>query len=226
MNDRQRIIELFATARPAYSRADVMRLTRVTEAELQEAGASLAITMRRRGDEEWIEWDDVAQLALDGWTPRMIAAALGRQEDDVVPYLNRFRLVELQLPIYQLRVLHYLAERQSQGRGVPRNASDIIEEELAALASEVDPEEADAAIPGFRDALRFPYSLDQAPDQAADQAPDQAPDRAAVQDYDCRYCGLPVSVKGAEICDECNRRHHPEIQLGEYGLPALEEHDE
>jgi hypothetical protein len=214
MNDRQRIIELFATARPAYRRADVMRLTRVTEAELQEAGASLAITMRRRGDEEWIEWDDVAQLALDRWTPRMIAAALGRQEDDVVPYLNRFRLVKLQLPIYQLRVLHYLAERQSQGRAVPRNASDIIEEELAALASEVDPEEADAAIPGFRDALRFPYSIDQAADQAA------------VQDYDCRYCGLPVSVKGAEICDECNRRHHPEIQLGEYGLPALEEHDE
>src|SRR5688572_15438792 len=77
ISDRALIRELFIQRVPLYSFADALRLTRTEQAEVDAAITAGDITTETFSGRLVIPWDDVARLALDRWTPRMINGALG-----------------------------------------------------------------------------------------------------------------------------------------------------
>jgi len=127
-SDSERIVELFARRQPVYGTAEVVQLLGISEAQLLDAIATGSVgTEASETGAQVIPWEDVANLALEEWTPRMIAAALGHDAEDVLPPLNQHRLIQVSLPLYLIRLLDQLARIESATRHVPRNASDIIE---------------------------------------------------------------------------------------------------
>jgi hypothetical protein len=207
LTDRARIRELFVRRLPVYGIADVLHLTRSTDAEIAAAIDEGAIEPQRDQDEARFSWDDVAALALRRWTPRMIDAALDVVHREAVPRLNRVRQIQVQLPLYQIRLLHVLAEmRRARFRG-RINASDVLEYELLEVALTMDADEIEAEIPGFRSALQYPYFIPREDDWAS---------------AFCRFCGRLSGVAGREICDDCKLRHEPQMHLGEHGVPELD----
>jgi hypothetical protein len=154
--DRSRIIELFAKRKPFYALADVQRLTRSSAEEVSAAVDAGALDPQREGEMLLFKWKDVAMLAHRRWTPRMIDAALGLSFAAAVPPLNRVKHIDVHLPLYQIRMLHVLAEAECGGFRGRLNASDILEQLLLDLASSVDAEAMEEAVPGFQVALRFP----------------------------------------------------------------------
>lgn len=209
--DAARITELFARPEPAYTSAEVVRLLGVSEDQLQDAIAKGAITTEENdAGEIVIAWDDVALLALDEWTPRMIEAALRPTATDVIPLLNQHRLVRVSLPIYLLRLLDHQARFASGTRHVPRNASDIIEQVLHDWANTLSSASINEEITGFAEALAYPTCTP----------------RTGRNHPRCRYCGTVISQTGCEVCQSCKARHEPNEHQGEYGLPELEEEDD
>jgi len=100
-----------------------------------------------------------------------------------------------------------LARKESENR-LPRNASDILERILHQHAeAEDDLHHLDLEIPGFREALRYPYYTPRA-------------DSIALR---CRYCDITITEAVREVCKPCSARHEPKEHLGEYGIPELEE---
>jgi hypothetical protein len=183
-SDASRIIELFARRQPAYGTTDVLRLLRISEAQLASAIRDGAVAPEPNDiGASVIPWEDVAALALEEWTPRMIEAALGENALRVIPPLNQHRVIPVSLPAYLIRFVDHLA-RQAPAH----NASDIIEHVLHnhanALALEVE-------IPGFRQALRYPYYT---PRDGASRR--------------CQYCDIVLTVR-AGVCRECKERHEP-----------------
>jgi hypothetical protein len=177
--DTSRILELFTRRQPAYGIADVMRLLGITEAEVARAVADGAVTPEQNDTgAEVIPWEDVATLALESWTPRMIEAALGENARSVIPPLNQHHVIPVSLPAYLLQFVEHLA-----GQSPGQNASDIIERILHdhanTLALEVE-------IPGFREALQYPYYTPR--------------DGAAPR---CRYCGIVITTSRADVCRVC-----------------------
>ena len=172
--------KLFTERRAFYTLEEARRL----------AGVSAAAIVRAIGEgaiDATLPWEDVASLALARRTPRRIAHIVG----DALPPLNRFRTIRVELPLYQLRLLHYLAEQRSE-RGAPLAVSDVLEYELAALAFEEDVAAIDRAIPGFAAAASFPLLQEGAP--------------AAAEG--CAFCGADVDG-GREVCPACAARHVP-----------------
>jgi hypothetical protein len=207
LTDRARIRELFVKRVPFYGITDVLRLTRSTNDEINAAIADGTIEARRDTEDVLFSWDDVAALALRRWTPRMVGAALDVVHRDAIPRLNRVRQIQVQLPLYQIRLLHVLAEaRRARFRG-RLNASDILEYELLEVALSMDPDEIEAEIPGFRSALQYPYFIPREDDWAS---------------AFCRFCGRLSGVAGREMCDDCKLRHEPQMHLGEHGVPELD----
>jgi len=207
VTDRALIRELFVKREPHYALAEALRLARSGEDEIAaaiEAGEFLPVD---QGDGLLLSWDDVAQLALRRWTPRMIDGALDVVHRDAVPRLNRVRQVQVQLPLYQIRLLHVLAERRRAGFRGRLNASDVLEHELLEVALSADAAEIDAEIPGFRAALHYPYFIPREDDWAT---------------AFCRFCGRVSGVAGREMCDDCKVRHEPQMHLGEHGVPELD----
>jgi hypothetical protein len=204
--DRALIRELFAERKREYDLADVLRLTRSGEEEIAAAIWCGVLDVARVSDAVWL-WEDVAELALRRWTPRMVAAALGVGCMDALPPLNRVKQIAVHLPLYQIRLLHVLAEARGAGFRMRLNASDILEQQLVDLASSVDVNQMEMAIPGFAAALQYPSSI-------------------PCDDYwkttFCRFCGRVSRVAGPEMCDDCKRRHEPEMHLGEDGMPELD----
>jgi hypothetical protein len=209
--DRERIRELFVKRMPFYVLADVLRLTRSTEAEITVAVDEGSVTPVLGGDAPLFSWDDVVLLALRRWTPRMIDGALDAVHRDVVPVLNRVKQIAVHLPLYQIRLLHVLAEMRGAGFRGRLNASDILEHELVELAMSVDADEIDAEIPGFRAAIHYPYFIQREDDWST---------------AFCRFCGRLSGVAGREMCDDCKHRHEPQMHLGEHGVPELDREDE
>jgi hypothetical protein len=207
--DRSRIIELFAKRKPFYALADVLRLTRSSDEEVNAAVNAGALDPRSEGAVLLFTWEDVAILALRRWTPRMIDAALG-PVTSAVPRLNRVKHIDVHLPLYQIRMLHVLADTERAGFRGRLNASDIIERLLLDLASSVGADAMDEAIPGFRAALQFPYFVQRDDDWAT---------------AFCRFCGRLSGEAGREMCDDCKQRHEPRMHVGEHGVPELDEEE-
>jgi hypothetical protein len=206
--DRVLIRELFIQRVPLYSFADALRLTRTGQAEVDAAIRAGDITTETFSGQHVIPWDDVVRLALDRWTPRMINGALGSTDRlPVIPLLNRVQQIEVFLPVYQIRLLHYLAEMERGQFRAPLNASDVLEQRLLDLASAVDADELEIAIPGFRAALDYPYFIPRADDRFT---------------AFCWYCGRVSDVPGRQVCTDCHRRHEPRPHLGEDGIPELD----
>lgn len=207
VTDRALIRELFVKRRPYYSLEDARRLTRSAEAEITAAIDADEFEPLDMGNGLVFSWDDVALLALRRWTPRMIDGALDVSHRDAVPLLNRVKLIQVQLPLYLIRLLHVLAESRRAGFRGRLNASDVLEYELLEVALSVDAAEVEAEIPGFRAALQYPYFIPREDDWAT---------------AFCRFCGRLSGVAGREMCDDCKLRHEPQMHLGEHGVPELD----
>ncbi|HYH05699.1 MAG TPA: hypothetical protein VEK11_01450 [Thermoanaerobaculia bacterium] len=211
VTDRALIRELFIQRVPLYPVADARRLTRTTQDEIDAAIADGAIATEEFGGQVVIPWDDVARLALERWTPRMMNGALGSTDRlSVVPLLNRVQQIEVFLPVYQIRLLHYLAETERGQFRARLNASDVLERHLLDLASAVDADELELAVPGFRAALDYPYFIPREDDWFT---------------AFCWYCGRLSDVAGRQVCTDCHRRHEPRPHLGEDGIPELDQEE-
>jgi len=153
--DRSRLVELFARRKPRYELADVLRLTRSSAEEVNAAVEAGELAPDREDELLLFAWEDLVTLALRHWTPRMIVTALGPSAA-AVPQLNRLEPITVHLPLYQIRLLHVLAAAERAGFRGRLNASDILERLLLDLASSIDGDAMEEAIPGFRAALQFP----------------------------------------------------------------------
>jgi len=211
VTDRALIRELYVARVPLYSFADALRLTRTTQAEIDAALSVGVIATETSGGQLGIPWDDVAKLAHDRWTPRMIDGALGSVDRlSVLPLLNRVQQIEVFLPVYQIRLLHYLAEMERGQFRARLNASDVLERHLLDLASAVTADELELAIPGFRAALQYPHFIPREDDRFT---------------AFCWYCGRVSDVPGRQVCTDCHRRHESRPHLGEDGIPELDQEE-
>ncbi|HET7436876.1 MAG TPA: hypothetical protein VFN10_19365 [Thermoanaerobaculia bacterium] len=211
VTDRTLIRELFIERMPFYSFDDTRRLTRSTPAAIDAAIATGEIAPETYRQHVVLPWDDVARLALDRWTPRMIDGALGSTDRlAAIPLLNRVQQLAVFLPVYQVRLLHYLAETNRGQFRARLNASDVLEQHLLDLASAVDADELELAIPGFQAACHYPTFVPRADDWGT---------------AFCWYCGRVSDVPGQQICTDCHARHEPRPHLGEDGIPELDEEE-
>jgi hypothetical protein len=133
--DEARIIELFAERQPFYDPAEVERLLGVSCDWLAEAVVEGRLGPVSLDTGPVFAWNDVAGLVLEWRTPREIAGIMARAgHDSAVPFLNRFRTISIELPVYQIRLLHQLAAAGSEGRSTPLTVSDVLEYELEGIA--------------------------------------------------------------------------------------------
>lgn len=184
----RRILELFARPEPFYRAAEVRRLLGLSSDELQE-WIDRPVSYVPNGKDQLFQWEDVAQLALEIRTPREIFHILrdaGRET--AIPPLNRFHTVTVELPLYQVRMLHQLALMRSAKRRSPLNASDVLEYQLLQIV--YDEPEIVHLLPGVEDAATYPRKI--------------PPRRAAVS---CIYCG--AKAEDGEVCAPCSVRHVP-----------------
>ncbi len=193
MRDPAGVLQLFTERRAFYSLAEARRLAKISAARLDQALAEKAVEPVSDGNNVFLSWEDVASLVLRRWTPRQIAHILRRAgQADVLPALNQYRTIQVELPLYQIRLLHHLA-RQRHSRGAPPLAvSDVLEYELDALAFEENVAAMARAIPGFVVAANYPLSQ-------------EGPPRIATG---CVFCGAGVRT-GREVCAACVARHVP-----------------
>ena len=195
-NDDALLVELFVHRRETYDGVDVLRLTRATAAELRAGIAEGEVEPIGERGQRKFRWSDVALLALHQWTPRMISQALAQHGvlDAGLPQLNQIRSIQVELPIYQIRYLHWLARQGSEPGRPPLNVSDILERQLDAAAGapdDVDAVHLERAIPGYMKAAEFPRA----------DAPPAAEER-------CIYCGAVLAGTVA-ACADCAVLHEP-----------------
>jgi hypothetical protein len=196
--DDARILELFAERQRFYDFATVRRLTGATAERLEEALTEGHVEPVIQAGVVAFPWDDVASLALERWTPRQIAQTLARAErEHALSPLNQFRTITIELPVYQIRLLHYLAQAKSGDGRQPLSVSDVLECELDMLAWGELPD-IERAVAGFEAAARFP-SLDDAPHLVETR---------------CLYCGTLIAT-GENACAACTTLHVPAGDKGE-----------
>jgi len=195
-DDDALLIELFVHRRETYDEVTVLRLTRTTAAQLRAAIAEGEVEPIEEAGGRTFAWADVAQLALRRWTPRMISTAVARAgADDALPLLNQTRAIRVELPLYQIRLLHWVAAASSEPGNPPLNVSDVLERQIDALASGTEGSDAvaiECAIRGFRAAFEFPF-VEQRPPVVEDS---------------CLYCGSAPPTEGG-ACTSCAARHDP-----------------
>ena len=191
--DRSVIVELFAQPRASYTNEEVFVLLGISDEALAVAIATGVIAPEKNNSGALvIPWEDVAHLALEKWTPRMIEAALGDDAAAVIPTLNQHRSIRVLLPHYLIRLLDEVARTDSARHRVPRNASDILERILHDYANTLD-RTLTEQIPGFSRALDYPY----------------IPDRSDGTQPGCTYCGTS-STEPRAVCRTCVERHEPD----------------
>ena len=189
--DTSRLVRLFAERRDFYSVEEVCELAQLTPDRLHQAIADGTVELAARGPSTLIAWEELVSLVLRRWTPRQIAEVLRRAgHAEALPPLNRFHTITIELPVYQLRLLHYLAEQRRKPLAPPLTASDVLEYELSALAFEEDLAAIDRVIPGFAAAANYPSLGASAP----------------VAAEGCVFCGQAIRTPG-DLCERCTERH-------------------
>jgi hypothetical protein len=187
------IVELFAKRQARYTEADVFRLTLVPRAQLEEEIANGAVEPRMKRGERWYAWPDVAHLAYFRWRPRMVMEALrDASAGNALPTLNQTYTIQIEVPLYEIRLLHWLALQESEPGGPQLTASDVAERALNDLAENTR-EEAERDIRGFLAARNFPVSN---------------PTPQIVKSA-CMFCGTALLPGEDAICRSCQERHVP-----------------
>ena len=186
-------MELFLRRRPKYEEADVLRLVRISPASLEQAVAEGEIEPENIESRRVFAWEDVVHLALRLWGPRRMSGVIG----NAMPFLNRTRTLSIELPLYQIRFLHWLAQESTEpGKPAP-NLSDVLEREIDGLVSSIPDSHLaslEQRIRGFAAAaLHFP---------AFEQR------HWLVEADACVYCGSLTS-EGCHACSSCLELHEP-----------------
>lgn len=179
------LLELFVERRPFYALPEARRLAQVPWRRFDEALAQGSVERVIQGGEAGLSWYDVVLLTVLHWTPRRIAAATRRAgHADALPPLNQHRRITVELPLYQIRLLHHLAAQRSVPGAPPLSVSDVLEYDLSLLAYAEDPRMTEELIPGLTGAIHYP-SLESW-SRAADAT-------------GCLFCGSDVSAPD-EVC--------------------------
>lgn len=187
------IVELFVRREARYAEADVFRLTRMRPEQLEEEIAKGGVEPWVEAGMRWFDWADVAHLAFLRWRPRMVMEALrAANAAHALPLLNQTHTIRLELPLYQIRILHWLAVNGSEPGAPQLTASDVAERALNDLAEDTD-DEADLDIRGFLAARNFPVS------EPAPQIVRPA----------CIFCGAALHPGEDAVCAACQARHVP-----------------
>lgn len=197
---------LFLRAQPAYTHAEVLDLLGIAAEILDAAIRDGEITPQPNDcGTTVLLWEDVAHLALEQWTLRMIHIALGTSAAAVIPHLNQHATIRVSLPHYQIRLLDHEARCASEGHRLPRNASDILTTIIEEWLNAQDLTTLEASIPGISQAITFPYYTPRG------------------NYHRCRYCDVAITELARAVCNACVAHHEPKEHVGEYRLPALEE---
>lgn len=192
-NSEARLLTLFTERRAFYGLNEVRDLAGVSRTSLLRAIAEGVIELVSDGASALVAWEDVVALALTRWTPREVARAMLRAgHPEALPPLNRFYRITVELPAYQVRLLHYLAEHRRVLGAPPLTVSDVLEYELSALACGEDVAAIERMIPGFAAAANYPSADDQS---------------QTMQDC-CVFCGADVGPN-CHVCAPCAARHEP-----------------
>ncbi len=155
MRDREslartaRIRRIFLERKRRYSLAEVVHLTGVPRRSVTagiRAGEYLA---RRERGEYRFTWSELAHIAMATWPLPVIHDALGLDAVRALPRLLLLQDLRVNLPGYQVLMLHRLAQRDSidVDSYLTNYFLDLASAEVVAL---------DAEIPGFMAAMRFP----------------------------------------------------------------------
>lgn len=191
--DEAGILELFAEKHAEYDLQAVLRLTGVTPDRLEHAVTEGEVEPLFHDGVVAFAWEDVAFLALERWTPRRIARTLTRAgRAHALPYLNQLRTISVELPLYQIRLLHFLAKVRTQEGRPPLAVSDVLEYELDALASQEELPAVCQEIAGFEAAANFP----------AFEGGQQ------FLEHSCNFCGTSITA-AEDVCVHCCERHVP-----------------
>lgn len=191
-SDDALLVELFVHPHDIYDQADTLRLTRATPSRLQTLVDESALEPLDVGGTVLFEWEDVVKLALERWTPRMIAAAIRRAGlEHALPLLNETRTILVELPLYQIRLLHWLAVTRTEPGKPELTVSDVLEHDIhMMLALDAAEHGAASAIPNLGAAMEFPFVRE--PPRRGEKT--------------CIYCGGAVPAK-CDACTSCRARH-------------------
>ena len=191
--DSAKILELLLERRPTYTLSEAKRLAQITQRTLDKALEDGAVEPVRDGGAICLLWYDVVSLAVAQWTPGRIAEVTRHAgHADALPPLNQHCRITVELPVYQLRLLHYLAERRSTSDAPPLAVSDILEYALSELAFSENPRAIDRHLPGLSAAVSFPSLESWTHAGPADG---------------CLFCG--AGTPEPPLCDACTKRHVP-----------------
>lgn len=126
--------------------ADLIRIEQ--EALDRQVGAGELETV---GSEPSLPWREVAYLALRQWPLKTIFDVLGTDASALLPELLRPVEFSALLPAYQVRMLEVLAQHERLDAGT------FLQGHLLDLASGADHALLEQQIPGFLEALFFPF---------------------------------------------------------------------
>lgn len=148
-----RIRTIFLHRKLRYSLADVSRLTGIAARKVVagiEDGQYVA--SKRRGVYRF-SWAELAHIAMEKWPLAVIHDALGLDAVRALPRLLLLQELRVNLPAYQVLMLHRLADR------VSLDLDSYVADHFLDLAS-AEVRSLDREIPGFQAALRFPNGDD------------------------------------------------------------------
>lgn len=147
---RDRIRRIFAR-RQTYPISQVASLLGVEIGALSALIAAGDIAATGRGRDLSLAWAEVAYLALRQWPLEIVFDALGDGTSALLPVLLRPIHLTVSLPTYQVKMLELLARLDQL------DVSTYLQIYLLDLASASDQAILAEEIPGFIEALHFPY---------------------------------------------------------------------
>lgn len=160
LRGNEAIRHIFLHRRSEYSPREAASLLGLTAPELRSWIDSGRLEIERRPSRARagaprgvVSWQELASAALLRWTVLRIHDALGDDAGRVLPRLLRpVELGPLRFPEYQLRLIeiHAEAERAS--------VEDYVHSQLLSVEVAADPDAIERLVPGFREAIAFPFA--------------------------------------------------------------------